>query len=97
LRLLLDSTGIQKNNGGRPRVHDFRHSFAVNALLRWYRAGADVEGKLPFLAAWLGHVSILSTYYYLHFIEDLRGAANHRFQEGYGHLIVPVDKNGGAR
>jgi hypothetical protein len=49
-------------------------------LLRWYRAGADVEAKLPLLATYLGHGSAVSTHYYLHFIEPLRTAflANYR-------------------
>jgi hypothetical protein len=32
-----------------PRIHDLRHRFAVNTILRWYRAGEDVERLLPTL------------------------------------------------
>ena len=32
-----------------PRIHDLRHRFAVNTILRWYRAGEDVERMLPTL------------------------------------------------
>ena len=71
--------------------------FAVNALIRWYRAGVDVQIKLPLLATWLGHVSIFSTYHYLHFVEDLRLAANSRFIDSYGSVVVPVPKNGVSR
>lgn len=95
LRILFDRAGIRKADGGRPRVHDFRHSCAVNALVRWYRDGVDVQAKLPLLATWLGHISILSTYHYLHFVEDLRLIANHRFTEAYGGLVVPVERKGG--
>jgi integrase/recombinase XerD len=35
---LLRQCGICTSKGKQPRIHDFRHSFAVNALLRWYRA-----------------------------------------------------------
>jgi WD40 repeat protein len=52
---LLEHCGITKTTGELPRIQDLRHSFAVNALLRWYRAGADVEAKLPLLATYLGH------------------------------------------
>ena len=62
------------------------HSFAVNALLRWYRAGANVEAKLPLLATYLGHASVVSTHHYLHFIEPLRTAARERFAKHYGEL-----------
>ena len=76
LSILLMLAGIKKPNGRLPRIHDFRFSFAVNALIRWYRNGADVQAKLPFLAAYMGHVSVLSTYYYLRFIEPLASLAS---------------------
>jgi integrase/recombinase XerD len=87
LQPLLKKCGIVTAKGKTPRVHDLRHSFAVNALLRWYRAGADVDAKLPLLATYLGHGSAVSTHYYLHFIEPLRTAASERFANQYGALI----------
>ena len=48
----------------RPRIHDFRHGFAVATLLDWYRAGVDVQARLPLLSAFLGHVDPASTYWY---------------------------------
>jgi len=97
LRILFSRAGIKKADGGWPRVHDFRHSCAVNALIRWYQAGTDVQTKLPFLATWLGHVSILSTYHYLHFVEDLRSVANTRFADSYAGLVVPTGEDGVGR
>jgi integrase/recombinase XerD len=95
LRPLLQKCGILTPKGKPPRIHDFRHSFAVNALLRWYRAGVDVEAKLPLLATYLGHGSAVSTHYYLHFIEPLRTAASERFANHYGDLVSPSPQ--GAR
>jgi integrase/recombinase XerD len=66
-------------------------------LIRWYRAGLDVQAKLTLLATWLGHVSIFSTYYYLHFVEDLRSLANSRFTESYRGLIAPFEERGKDR
>src|SRR5262249_15448209 len=86
---LLQRAGIKKKDGRQPRIHDFRHSFAVNALIRWYRAGANVQAKLPLLGTWMGHVSILSTYHYLHFADELRESASDRFREVYGGVVVP--------
>ena len=43
LRPLLQKCGIVTAKGKLPRIHDFRHSFAVNALLRWYRAGRSAS------------------------------------------------------
>jgi len=48
-----------------PRIHDLRHRFATMTLLRWYRSGEDVERRLPFLSAYLGHVHISDTFWYL--------------------------------
>lgn len=89
---LLQKCGISTARGQSPRIHDLRHSFAVNALLRWYRAGADVAAKLPLLATYLGHGSAVSTHYYLHLIEPLRTVASERFSNLYGELVSPLPK-----
>ena len=91
---LFDTAGIRKRDGGRPRVHDLRHSMAVNALLRWYRSGADVQAKLPLLSTYLGHVSIVSTEYYLHFIDDVAASASERFAHRYGKLVTARQSRG---
>jgi integrase/recombinase XerD len=90
LEQLLEAAKIRTPDGRLPRTHDFRHSFAVNALLRWYRSGVDVQAKLPFLAAYMGHVSMVSTYYYLHFVEPLASLASARFANTYGGLVGPI-------
>jgi len=91
LRALFRQAAIRTVDGRYPRVHDTRHSFAVNALWRWYRQGEDVQAKLPFLALYMGHVSIVSTAYYLPFIEQLAGNANARFEARYGTLVRPLN------
>lgn len=78
---------ILDSEGRRPRVHDVRHSFAVEALLRWYREGADVQSSLPHLAMYMGHVSIVSTAHYLHFVPALQDIASDRFQAACGAII----------
>ena len=35
-------------NTDEPCLHHFRHRFAVETLIRWYRAGEDVEPRLFF-------------------------------------------------
>jgi integrase/recombinase XerD len=92
LRQLCHSAAISTSDGRCPRVHDFRHSFAVQALLRWYRNGDDVQAKLPFLATYMGHVSIASTAYYLPFVEALAGVASARFAAQYAALVVPLSQ-----
>jgi integrase len=73
-----------------------RHSFAIRVLLRWYKAGVDVQVKLPALATYMGHVSIASTEYYLPFVAELAAAASNRFRDRYGTLIQPFSHGGAA-
>jgi integrase len=87
LQLLIHAAEVQSPDGRWPRVHDFRHSFAVQALLRWYRQGADVQSNLPKLALYMGHVSIVSTAYYLKWMPEIAAAASERFEARFGHLI----------
>ncbi|MCA1679153.1 MAG: hypothetical protein LC777_09530, partial [Actinobacteria bacterium] len=48
-----------------PRLHDARHSFAVNALIDAHRQGVDVDARIATLANYLGHVDPAHTYWYL--------------------------------
>jgi len=97
MRMLFSKAGIRTLTGRLPRTHDFRHGFALNVLLRWYRSGVDVQIKLPSLATYMGHVSIVSTAYYLQFMEPLAAAASTRFAKHCGALITPEPFRGGAR
>jgi integrase/recombinase XerD len=63
-----------------PRLHDMRHRFALMTLLRWYRSGKDVEQKLPYLSAYLGHVQISDTYWYLSAWPELMREAMSRLE-----------------
>ena len=95
-RALCHQTGIRTAEGRWPRVHDLRHTFAVNALLRWYRTGIDIHAKLPLLATYMGHVSIVSTEYYLHFIDEVASTACDRFNDKYGAVVTPPPKRSGS-
>ena len=63
-----------------PRIHDLRHRFAIRTLLHWYRCGADVEQRLPQLAAYLGHVHVSDTYWYLSATPELLALAARRLE-----------------
>jgi len=63
----LDGRGARS----RPRPHDLRHAFAVNTLLGWYRAGEDIDRRMPLLSTYLGHVDPASTYWYLEAVPEL--------------------------
>jgi integrase/recombinase XerD len=59
----------------QPRMHDLRHSFAVQTLLDWYRAGIDVNGQMMVLSTYLGHVHPAGTYWYLSAAPELMDLA----------------------
>jgi integrase/recombinase XerD len=67
-----------KGFGHGPRLLDMRHRFAVRTLIRWYRAGLDVERELPKLATYLGHVTVNHTYWYLEAVPELLQLATDR-------------------
>lgn len=97
LRQLFRSAGVRTAQGRPPRVHDMRHTHAVHALLRWYRAGVDVQAKLPALATAMGHVSVASTAYYLAFLDPIAEAASERFAQHSRHIFDHSLCDGGDR
>ena len=77
--------GLRAADASRgPRLHDFRHRFAVQTLVRWYRSGQDVERRLPALSTYLGHVHVADTYWYLSACPELMGLAVKRFENYWG-------------
>ena len=64
----------------QPRLHDLRHDFATRRLVTWYREGADVQARLPWLAAYLGHVTLAGTQAYLSMTPELLAEASRRFE-----------------
>lgn len=54
-----------------PRMHDFRHRFAVQTLICWYRSGIDVDRHILELSTYLGHVKVSDTYWYLSMVPEL--------------------------
>jgi len=69
-----------------PRLHDFRHRFAVETLLRWYRNGEDPKRRLPILSTYLGHGHVTDTYWYLTGTPELLGAAAKRLEKRWEGL-----------
>lgn len=72
---------VEDNRHGRgPRVHDLRHRFAVRTLIAWYRSGLDAEREMPKLSAYLGHVHVADTYWYIEAVPELLRLATERLE-----------------
>lgn len=85
---ILRELGLRTAKGERgPRVHDLRHTFAVERLLAWYRQGVDLGAKLPLLSTYLGHTTVTGTQVYLHATAQLLQSAGQRF---HTYFAVPV-------
>lgn len=77
---LVYAAGLADRRPRRPRIHDLRHTFAVGTVLRWHRAGEDVEARLPTLSTYLGHIGPSTTYWYLTAVPELLESAIARLE-----------------
>jgi integrase/recombinase XerD len=80
-RQLVADAGIRTRSAHcGPRIHDLRHTFAVRVLLDCYRAGIDIDTRLPSLSTYLGHVNPKDTYWYLTGSPELLALAGQRLE-----------------
>lgn len=94
---LLVAAGVATPPGRRrPRIHDLRHTLAVNVLVGWYQAGLDVQARMPVLSAFLGHTGPESTYWYLQATPRLLALAAQRLDQSHRedeHLALSNEVN----
>jgi integrase/recombinase XerD len=79
---LREEAGVVRSSTARyqPRLHDFRHTFAVVRLVTWYREGKNVQRLLPHLTTYLGHLRIMETQRYLTMTTELLQQASLCFE-----------------
>ncbi|NCD07292.1 MAG: hypothetical protein EOL97_14360 [Spirochaetia bacterium] len=66
-RKVLILAGIPHLGKGKgPRIHDFRHTFAVTSLRLFLQKGIKVQVAIIYLSKYLGHSSPEMTEYYIH-------------------------------
>lgn len=65
-RHICEKAGLGRTvSGGRPRLHDLRHTFAVRALERCPAGRDAVNRHMLALTTYMGHARVESTYWYL--------------------------------
>ena len=74
-----------RNAGKKPKIHSFRHSFAVRRIIKWYQEGVDLDAKILALSTYLGHVEIRDTYWYLSAVPELLCIVSERFESFANH------------
>lgn len=58
-------------HGRGPRIHDLRHTFAVQTMINWYRTGRDPAREMIRLTTYLGHTDPDNTFWYLEAVPEL--------------------------
>ena len=80
-----------RSQGKLPRIYDLRHTFVCHRLLSWYEQGVDVHKVIPHLSAYLGHVKVSDTYWYITGIPELMKITSERF-ESYANNYYEGDQ-----
>jgi len=75
----------------KPGPYAFRHHFAYANIERWAANGIDPSTRISYLARYMGHADIESTYYYLHLSPDYTAT----YAESYHNceLLLPEVDN----
>lgn len=87
-RDILFEAGIPHYGRGKgPRLHDFRHTFAVHSMQKMAEEGMDLYCALPILSAYLGHNNVSSTEKYLRLTEEMHGKLLTQVLEKHGDIV----------
>ena len=90
-RILLKNAGISHGGRGKgPRIHDFRHTFAVHAMRQLVRNGRNLYVTSPILSAYLGHQTLSATQKYLRLTPDVYPEVVQKFESGFGGVVPEV-------
>jgi len=72
---------------GGPRIHDFRHTYAVHCLKKWVEQGKNLTTCLPMLKTYMGHKSFQGTAYYLRMTADVFPDITMKIEALYPEII----------
>lgn len=78
------------SHGGKgqgPRIHDLRHTYAVNCLKKWTEQEKDLTVYLPVLKTYMGHDSFKETAYYLRLTADVFPDITLKIESRYLEII----------
>lgn len=87
-RMVLQRAGL--SHGGRgngPRLHDLRHTFCVNALVKMSEAGYDLHNSMPVLMTYVGHKSLEATNRYVRITQEMYPGLLAKLDEAYKYVF----------
>ena len=90
-RTVLLRAGISHGGRGKgPRLHDLRHTFCVNALVRMSEAGQDLYYSMPVIMTYMGHQSIEATNRYVRLTAEMYPDLLRKANEAYQYVFPEI-------
>lgn len=94
-RTVLYKAGIShKGRGKGPRLHDLRHTFCVNALVKMSEAGMDLYYSMPVLSTYVGHQSIEATNKYVRLTSEMYPDLLDKVNAAYKYIFPEIGIDG---
>ena len=87
---ILKIANIEKSKKNNPRIHDFRHTFAVNCLKKFVQENKNLDAYLPILKTYMGHSKFKSTEYYLKLTNDIYPDILEKTNSYIGNVIPKI-------
>lgn len=88
-RKALNAANIRHVPGKGPRIHDFRHTFAVMSLTQLQRSEENINLSLSYLSSYLGHKSIRETQKYIWLTPSLFEETRKKMEQ-YSSFIMDI-------
>ena len=70
---------VVRGSHAAPRIHDLRHSFICQGLLRSYQQHQPIDNVIDVLSTYIGHAKVSDTYWYVTATPELMDVAAERF------------------
>jgi integrase len=89
---ILRQANIPYLAGGKgPRIHDWRHLFAINSFKQMIDNGIDMYVALPILSTYLGHKTIMATERYLRLTVSMYPYIEKKFSKTLNNIFGGIE------
>jgi len=93
-RAVLQRAGICAGmNSKSPRLHDIRHTFCVDSLVKLSETGKDLYNSLPLLMTYMGHKTLSATNRYVRMTQQMFPSLISKMDETYQCIFNDIDMN----
>lgn len=93
-RTALYKAGIShRGRGHGPRLHDLRHTFCVDALVKMSESGMDLYYSLPILSTYIGHQSVQATDQYVRLTAAMYPDLIQQVSNAYRYIFPAIESD----